>query len=107
MTLKVQHKRSAVKDKVPLVADLTYGEIGINYHTDDPAVFTLDSTDHVVRLNDTKAAIGTTPPSNKPTGRLWLNTNNGVLYMLHALCYIYYIYVCIIHFLQHGITFYK
>ena len=80
MTLKVQHKRSAVKDKVPLVADLTYGEIGINYHTDDPAVYTLDSTDHVVRLNDTKAAIGLTPPVNKPTGRLWLNTNNGVLY---------------------------
>ena len=80
MTLKVQHERSAVKDKVPLVADLTYGEIGINYHTDDPAVYTLDSANAVVRLNDTKAAIGTTPPVNKPTGKLWLNTNNGILY---------------------------
>ena len=80
MTLKVQHKRSAVKDKAPLVADLTYGEIGINYHTDDPAVYTLDSTDHVVRLNETKAAIGAAPPTLQPTGRLWLNTNNGVLY---------------------------
>ena len=88
MTLKVQHKRSAVKDKAPVVADLTYGEIGINYHTDDPAVYTLDSANTVVRLNETKASLGATPPANNPVGKLWLNTNNGVLYTYNGTVWI-------------------
>lgn len=40
MTIKVQLKRSAVKDKVPTAADLTYGELALNYHKDSVALYT-------------------------------------------------------------------
>ena len=48
MTLKIQHKRSAVAGKVPLPADLEYGEIAINYDKTDPAIYIKDN-DNVVR----------------------------------------------------------
>ncbi len=55
MTLKVQHKRSAVASKAPLPADLEYGEIAVNYEKTDPALYIKDS-DNVVRKIGTQPA---------------------------------------------------
>ena len=55
MTLKILHKRStAVTGGVadaPAPADLEYGEIGINYADDDPALFIKDTADVIRRIN--------------------------------------------------------
>ena len=50
MTIKVQLKRSAVKDKVPVVADLTYGELAVNYHKDSVRLYTRASDDTIVEV---------------------------------------------------------
>ena len=50
MTLKVQHKRSAVKGKAPLPADLEYGEIAVNYEATDPALYIKDSANAVRKI---------------------------------------------------------
>ena len=49
MTLKIQHKRSAVKDKTPLPADLEYGELAVNYHKDSVRLYT-KASDNTVAL---------------------------------------------------------
>jgi hypothetical protein len=50
MTLKVQHKRSAVAGKAPLPADLEYGEIAVNYEATDPALYIKDSANAVRKI---------------------------------------------------------
>jgi len=59
MTLKVQHKRSAVKGKAPLPADLEYGEIAVNYEATDPALYIKDSADAVRKIGTQPAATET------------------------------------------------
>ena len=50
MTIKIQHKRSAVKGKAPLPADLEYGEIAVNYEATDPALYVKDSADAIRKI---------------------------------------------------------
>ena len=59
MTIKIQHKRSAVKDKVPLPTDLEYGEIAVNYEATDPALYVKDSADAVRRIGNAPDATET------------------------------------------------
>jgi hypothetical protein len=59
MTLKVQHKRSAVKGKAPLPADLEYGEIAVNYEATDPALYIKDSADAIRKIGNQPAATET------------------------------------------------
>jgi hypothetical protein len=59
MTIKVQHKRSAVKSKVPLPTDLEYGEIAVNYEATDPALYVKDSANAVRRIGIPEAPDGT------------------------------------------------
>jgi hypothetical protein len=59
MTIKVQHKRSAVKGKAPLPTDLEYGEIAVNYEATDPALYVKDSADAVRRIGIPEAPDGT------------------------------------------------
>ena len=59
MTLKVQHKRSAVASKAPLPADLEYGEIAVNYEKTDPALYIKDSADAVRKIGTQPAATET------------------------------------------------
>jgi hypothetical protein len=50
MTIKVQFKRSAVKDKVPLPADLEYGELAVNYNKDSVRLYTKASDNTVAEV---------------------------------------------------------
>ena len=50
MTIKIQHKRSAVAGKAPLPADLEYGEIAVNYEATDPALYVKDSADAIRKI---------------------------------------------------------
>ena len=50
MTLKIQHKRSAVKDKTPLPADLEYGELAVNYNKDSVRLYTKASDNTVAEV---------------------------------------------------------
>jgi hypothetical protein len=50
MTIKIQHKRSAVAGKAPVVGDLEYGEIAINYNVADLKLYTRASDDTIHEL---------------------------------------------------------
>ena len=50
MTIKVQFKRSAVKDKVPLPADLEYGELAVNYNKGSVRLYTKASDNTVAEV---------------------------------------------------------
>ena len=50
MTIKIQHKRSAVASKAPLPTDLEYGEIAVNYEATDPALYVKDSADSIRKI---------------------------------------------------------
>jgi len=56
MTIRVQHKRSAVKGKVPLATDLEYGEIAVNYEATDPSLYVKDSANAVRKIGTPPAA---------------------------------------------------
>ena len=46
----LQHLRSSVRDKVPTPANLQPGQLAINNHQDNPALFTLAADGTVIRL---------------------------------------------------------
>ena len=51
MTIKhVQHVKSSVKTKVPTSDNLLYGEIGINYASDDEQIFIKNSSNNIVNF---------------------------------------------------------
>ena len=51
MSLKIQHKHSSVKDRVPQVTDLAVGEIGLNVNVDSVAAYIKDSAGSIVPLS--------------------------------------------------------
>ena len=57
MTIKIQHKRSAVKGKAPLPTDLEYGEIAVNYEAGDPAFYIKDSANVIRRIGNQPGAL--------------------------------------------------
>ena len=63
MSLKLQHKHSAIKDRLPQVADLEVGEIGLNINVDSVAAYIKDSTGSIVPLS-------TPPVDANGTGRV-------------------------------------
>jgi hypothetical protein len=60
MTIKIQHKRSAVAGKAPVVGDLAYGEIAINYNVADLKLYTRASDDTIHELGGKPADASTT-----------------------------------------------
>ena len=52
--MKIQLKRSNVLDggvaKEPTAVQMEYGELAVNYNTDDPAIFLKDSNDNIIRI---------------------------------------------------------
>ena len=54
--MKIQLKRSNVVEgsptaaKEPTAAQMEYGELAVNYSTQDPAIFLKDSSDQIVRI---------------------------------------------------------
>ena len=61
--MKIQLKRSNVLDggkaKQPTAEQMEYGELAVNYNTDDPSIFLKDSDNNIVNIIDTA-----TPPGD-------------------------------------------
>ena len=102
--MKIQHKRSAALDgdvaKQPTPLQTEYGELCVNFNSQDPALFIRDNADNIVRIGgdlslyqkieDVPSAtvvcspseIDTlSPPDTRGEGSLWWNTEDGILYV--------------------------
>ena len=87
MTLKIQHKRSAVKAKAPQPTDLEYGEIAVNYETSDPCIYIKDSANKIRRIGAQPGVLvfkGTvaptsTAPAAPDTGNVYIMNAAGVM----------------------------
>ena len=87
MTLKIQHKRSAVKAKAPQPTDLEYGEIAVNYESSDPCIYIKDSANNVRRIGAQSGVLvfkGTvaptsTAPAAPATGSVYIMNAAGVM----------------------------
>jgi hypothetical protein len=87
MTLKVQHKRSAVKGKQPLPTDLEFGEIAVNYEASSPALYIKDSAGAIRRIGSQPGALvfrgSSAPTATAPTapqaGDVYLMTADGTM----------------------------
>ena len=80
--MKIQLKRSLVVDgttaKAPTAEQLDYGELAVNYSTQDPAIFFKDADNNVIRLAG--AGYDYNDLINKPTigdGTLTINNYEG------------------------------
>ena len=95
--MRLQLKRSNVLAsgvaKTPTASQLEYGELAINYNTDDPAIFLKDSNNNVIRISgvgniaddgQVELPATTTPPSNPQSGNLWYNSDDGRLYIYYT-----------------------
>ena len=95
--MRLQLKRSNVlasgSAKTPTPSQLEYGELAINYNTDDPAIFLKDSNNNVIRISgvgniaddgQVELPATTTPPSNPQSGNLWYNSDDGRLYIYYT-----------------------
>ena len=95
--MKIQLKRSNVLTagfaKEPTASQLEFGELAVNYNTDDPAIFLKDSNNNIVRISgignisDTgqvELPASTTPPLNPTAGNLWYNAEEGRLYIYYS-----------------------
>ena len=95
--MKLQLKRSNVLEsgaaKEPTASQLEYGELAINYNTDDPAIFLKDSSNNVIRISgvgniaddgQVELPASTTPPLNPEAGNLWYNSDDGRLYIYYS-----------------------
>jgi hypothetical protein len=71
-------KRSEVKGKQPAYADAEYGELFVNYHSDDPMLCFKDNGGNIVALKPSgPIGNGPTPPiSNNEIGDLWWDGDN-------------------------------
>ena len=94
--MKLQLKRSNVLEsggaKEPTAAQLEYGELAINYNSDDPAIFLKDSNNNVIRISgvnniaddgQVELPESSTPPANPLPGNLWFNSEDGRLYIYY------------------------
>ena len=92
--MKIQLKRSNQLEggeaKKPSVSQMEYGELAVNYNTEDPALFIKDSADQIVKLKIAPAAtvlIADTAPdiSDSEIGTLWWNSSedSGQLFILY------------------------
>ena len=82
MTLKIQHKRSAVKAKAPQPTDLEYGEIAVNYETSDPCIYIKDSANTIRRIGASVTTSDTAPVSPSD-GDLWYDSVGGRTYVYY------------------------
>ena len=102
--MKIQHKRSAALDgsnaKEPTAAQTDFGEVCVNFNTQDPALFIRDNADNIVRvggdlslyqkIENTPPPVfvcasdeinAQSPPAGRLEGTLWWNTEAGILYV--------------------------
>ena len=87
MTLKVQHKRSAVSGKAPLPADLDFGEIAVNYHASGPAIYVKDTAGAIRKIGSLTGALvfkgSKAPvdaaPGTPASGDVWVMSAAGTM----------------------------
>jgi hypothetical protein len=87
MTLKIQHKRSAVKAKAPQPTDLEYGEIAVNYEASDPCIYIKDSANAIRRIGHQPGALvlqgsvapTSVAPASPDKGDVYVMTTAGVM----------------------------
>lgn len=87
--MKIQLKRSSVteatgKAKAPSEVQMEYGELAVNYGTNDPAIFMKDSADNVIRISGREVPSDNTPPANPLGGNFWYNPTDGRLYIYYV-----------------------
>jgi hypothetical protein len=73
-TPKLLHLRSQTKGQLPSAAAIQVGQIGVNYHADDPFLCIKDSAGVVRRVSG--FPIGTVAPTSASAGQLWVDTTN-------------------------------
>jgi hypothetical protein len=83
MTLKIQHKRSAVKGKAPQPTDLEYGEIAVNYETSAPCIYIKDSANTIRRIGGASVTTSDTAPVSPDDGHLWYDSVGGRTYVYY------------------------
>ena len=96
--MKIQLKRSNVLEgspaaaKEPTADQMEYGELAVNYNTDDPAIFIKASDNSIVRIagvgniadgGQVEVPSNIAPPSNPEPGNLWYNSEDGQLYVYY------------------------
>lgn len=87
MATKVILKKSAVASKTPLVSDLDYGELALNYA--DGKLYYKTSTNEVAVLNTSSTSegssvdVGVSPPTDPEAGDLWWNSEEGILFIYY------------------------
>ena len=95
--MKIQLKRSNVLDgnsaKEPTAAQMEYGELAVNYSTEDPAIFLKDANDNIIRISgvgnisddgQVEIPANQNPPSDPLAGNLWYNPVDGRLYIYYV-----------------------
>ena len=59
--MKIQLKRSNVLEggvaKSPTAGQMEYGELAVNYSSDDPAMFIKDSSNNIIRISNLNGAL--------------------------------------------------
>lgn len=59
--MKIQLKRSNVLEggvaKSPSAGQMEYGELAVNYSSDDPAMFIKDSANNIIRISNLNGAL--------------------------------------------------
>jgi len=85
MSNKIILKKSSVAAKIPLVADLSYGELALNYT--DGKLYYRSSTDEVQSITSAGGAsvtLSASAPIEPTPGALWWNTEFGTLKIYYA-----------------------
>ena len=81
MTVPIQNLRSSVSSKRPTATGLSVGQIAVNYHEDDPAIYLRGQDDSLIKI--APAFIGSGAPNAAPAsggssgnsiGEFWFDT---------------------------------
>lgn len=82
MSTKVLLKKSSITGKAPVVGDLSYGELAINYA--DGVLYYRKSDDTIQQIGGTGGTAFTydsSAPSTPNTGDVWVDSNSGIQYI--------------------------
>ena len=81
MPVKLQLKNSTVKGRQPDPADLDYGELCVNAHSDSPAIFFKDNAGGLIKIGPgASVPEGNSPPgSGNQIGDLYWDSDSGFL----------------------------
>jgi len=78
MASRIQHKRSNVKGKRPIEETLDFGELGLNFNSEEPGLYFKDSINRIRKIGPTNVSFtGPTPPFS--IGELFYDQENSAL----------------------------